>query len=112
MEQRMKKIPTVPIIRLRHTMSKQDAKLAMAYLSDHPTPALKEIGEAIAKEYRTALCHFCGEAAASTLGVGDMRGICEPCKDETPQCLDCHHFATMELENGRCRLCWTRHREQ
>ena len=104
------KIPTIPAIRVHHTMSKEAAKLCMAFLSKHPTPDLADLGKAIADEYRRCFCHYCSEVAVQTLGVGDMRGICGACAAETPKCRDCSHFATLELEDGRCRLCWTRYR--
>lgn len=107
----MKKRTVIPGIRIHHSMTREAAKLCKAHLIDHPTPDLADLGKAIADAYRTTFCHFCTDGvAAETLGVGDMRGICSACAAETPRCKDCRNFATMELENGRCTLCWTRYR--
>ncbi len=96
----------IPAIRINHTMTQQDAKLVMAYTCQHPTPALAELGATVAREYRHCFCHFCSGVATMIIGVGDSRGICSSCADETPKCSRCGHFATMTLEDGVCRLCW------
>lgn len=98
---------TIPAIRIHHTMSKEDAKEALAYLHQHPTESLAEIGKTIAAEIARCFCLFCDKPANDVVGQHDSRALCTSCRGEHPTCSTCLDTLTQPAkEGGRCNRCY------